>query len=199
MCEPFHCSKNWWTQEPVFFNHSLPASHHTFFLRYEHCIPCCSSDRGETTLQRILGRWVADWQPPAAESYCSGCLRSPCPQQWQPFLAFPYSSHQLPQSSVVKFEQRIPESFKGRRRCACNLQHRCVSFSPVKDSFKYSVHKGWFWCPLHPLSLRRSSEEKTKMPTADKPRKCCKSDACQILSRIKSLLLEFDSITPWMI
>lgn len=179
------------------FNHSLPAPHHTFSLRHEQCIPCGSSDRGEISLWRFSGLCVADWQPPAAEIYCNGCLPSLCPQQWQLFLTLPYSSHQLPQSSVVKFEQRIPELFK-KQRCACNLQHRCVSLSPLKDSFKCSVPKGWWvWCPLHPLSLRRSREEKSKMPTADKPRKVLQK--WWILSKIKFLLLEFDSITPWMI
>lgn len=192
-------SRSPWKAGAHVFNHSLSIPHHTFSLRYEHCIPCGSSDRGDITLQRILGLCEVGWQPPAAESYCSGCLASPCPQQWQLFLAFPYSSDQLPQSSVVKFEQHIPELFK-KQRCACNLQHRCMSPSPLKNSFKYSVHRRWgFWCPLHPLSLRRSREEETNMSTADKPGMCCESDACWILSRIKSLLLEFDSITPWMI
>lgn len=128
MCEPFHCLKNWWTQEPMFFNHSLLALHHTFFLRYQRCIPCGSSDRGETILQRILGLCVADWQPPAAESYCSGCLPSLSPQQWQPFSAFPYSSHQLPQSSAVKFEQHIPELFRAKEDLAAICSTRVWIF-----------------------------------------------------------------------
>lgn len=140
---------------------------------------------------------MADWQPPAAESYCSGCLPSPCPQQWQLFLTLSYSSHQLPQSSVVKFKQHIPELFK-KQRCACNLQHRYVSLSPLKDSFKYSVHKGWwFWCPLHPLSLRKVGRKRPRCQQQINQER--QNDACQIVSRIESLLLEFDSITPWMI